>query len=52
VESHFGFHILVARTEIGGYCSHCQVLRAQEMNRAAGAAEKPQPRPRQTRRAG
>ncbi|MGD1094103.1 MAG: transcriptional repressor [Bryobacteraceae bacterium] len=31
VESHFGFQILLARTEIGGYCSHCQVLRAQEV---------------------
>jgi len=30
VEAHFGFQILVARTEIGGYCSHCQALRAQE----------------------
>src|SRR5580658_385946 len=31
IESHFGFQILLARTEIGGYCSHCQVLRAQEV---------------------
>lgn len=29
VESTFGFQILIARTEIGGYCSHCQVLRLQ-----------------------
>jgi Fur family ferric uptake transcriptional regulator len=35
IESHFGFHILVARTEVGGYCSHCQVLRAREMQDAA-----------------
>jgi Fur family ferric uptake transcriptional regulator len=35
IESHFGFHILVARTEVGGYCSHCQVLRAREMQEAA-----------------
>ncbi len=34
VESHFGFQILIARTEIGGYCAHCQVLRAQEVNQA------------------
>jgi Fur family ferric uptake transcriptional regulator len=34
VESHFGFQILIARTEIGGYCSHCQVLRAQEVESA------------------
>jgi Fur family ferric uptake transcriptional regulator len=31
VESHFGFQILIARTEVGGYCAHCQVLRAQEV---------------------
>src|SRR5947207_14754540 len=31
IESHFGFHILLARTEVGGYCSHCQSLRAREM---------------------
>jgi Fur family ferric uptake transcriptional regulator len=30
VSSQFGFEIVFARTEIGGYCSHCQVLRAQE----------------------
>lgn len=36
VESHFGFQILLARTEIGGYCSHCQALRAQEVAEAAG----------------
>jgi len=39
VESTFGFQILVARTEIGGYCSHCQVLRAQEVENARKAAE-------------
>jgi Fur family transcriptional regulator, ferric uptake regulator len=38
VESHFGFQILLARTEIGGYCSHCQALRAQEVVEVAGAA--------------
>lgn len=37
VEAHFGFQILVARTEVGGYCSHCQVLRAREMQQAAQA---------------
>ena len=35
VESHFGFQILLARTEIGGYCSHCQALRAQEVVEAS-----------------
>lgn len=39
VESHFGFEILITRTEIGGYCSHCQVLRAREMEHAAASAE-------------
>jgi Fur family ferric uptake transcriptional regulator len=37
IESHFGFQILIARTEVGGYCSHCQVLRAQEVQAAAHA---------------
>jgi|SRR5579862_6132009 len=30
VQSQFGFEIVFARTEIGGYCSHCRALRAQE----------------------
>jgi Fur family ferric uptake transcriptional regulator len=34
VESHFGFQVLIARTEIGGYCDHCQVLRAREIEQA------------------
>ncbi|MGJ5819674.1 Fur family transcriptional regulator [Paludibaculum fermentans] len=34
VEAHFGFQIIIARTEIGGYCSHCQVLRMQEVDAA------------------
>lgn len=38
VEEHFGFQILLARTEIGGYCAHCQVLRSKEVD-AARAAE-------------
>jgi Fur family ferric uptake transcriptional regulator len=46
VEDHFGFIVLIARTEIGGYCSHCQALRAREMAEAvakneAGEAAKP-----------
>src|SRR5919108_3632860 len=32
IESHFGFQILLARTEVGGYCSHCQTLRAREVD--------------------
>lgn len=35
VETHFGFQVLVARTEVGGYCAHCQVLRVREMQEAA-----------------
>ncbi len=31
IETTFGFQILIARTEIGGYCSHCQALRQQEI---------------------
>ena len=31
IESHFGFQVLLARTEVGGYCSHCQTLRAREV---------------------
>src|ERR1700688_2189096 len=34
VQSQFGFEIAFARTEIGGYCSHCQALRAKEDLRA------------------
>jgi Fur family ferric uptake transcriptional regulator len=33
-----GFQILLARTEVGGYCSHCQALRAEEMQKAAAEA--------------
>lgn len=37
VESDFNFQIVLARTEIGGYCSRCQDLRARELKHAAGA---------------
>ncbi len=37
IESVLGFQILIARTEVGGYCAHCQVLRTQEMQQAAEA---------------
>ena len=33
VEQNLGFQILLTRTEIGGYCPHCQALRAEEANR-------------------
>src|ERR1700720_1095323 len=38
IESHFGFKSVLARTEVGGYCSHCHVLRAKEMAAASGAS--------------
>jgi Fur family ferric uptake transcriptional regulator len=37
IESHFGFDVVLARTEVGGYCAHCQVLRAKELAAAASA---------------
>jgi hypothetical protein len=36
VQSQFGFEIAFARTEIGGYCSHCQTLRAKKEAQALG----------------
>jgi Fur family ferric uptake transcriptional regulator len=43
VEAHFGFQVVLARTEVGGYCAHCQALRAQEMQDAATAAPAARP---------
>lgn len=40
IESHLGFQILLARTEVGGYCAHCRVLRAREIQAAAKGAER------------
>jgi len=34
IESHFGFRILLARTEVGGYCAHCQTLKERETTTA------------------
>jgi Fur family transcriptional regulator, ferric uptake regulator len=34
IEAHFGFQILLSRTEVGGYCAHCQTLRAREVEEA------------------
>jgi Fur family ferric uptake transcriptional regulator len=39
VESMFGFQVILARTEVGGYCSHCQMLREQEMRNASQQEE-------------
>jgi len=41
VEATFGFQILIARTEIGGYCAHCQALRSQEIKSIAAAPASP-----------
>jgi Fur family ferric uptake transcriptional regulator len=49
IETHFGFEVLLARTEVGGYCAHCQVLRKQEMEHASETEE---PEPAQNRRQG
>ena len=38
VEQNLGFQILLTRTEIGGYCAHCQALRAEEIQKAASTA--------------
>ena len=38
VEQHFGFQIVLARTEIGGYCAHCQVLREREVQDASAVS--------------
>ena len=37
VEKSLGYELIVSRTEIGGYCPHCQVLRDREMKEAAQA---------------
>lgn len=39
VEATFGFEVILARTEVGGYCSHCQALREQELQNAVAATE-------------
>src|SRR6202051_4889129 len=55
IESHFGFQVLLARTEVGGYCAHCQTLRAREVeelrNSAAELAKPTAPRRARARRA-
>jgi Fur family transcriptional regulator, ferric uptake regulator len=51
IESHFGFQIVLARTEVGGYCSHCQTQRVVEVEQARqrGAAAAATVRPSKTR---
>jgi Fur family ferric uptake transcriptional regulator len=43
VSSQLGFEIVFARTEVGGYCSHCQVLRAHELKASDKAGEQSEP---------
>src|SRR5437660_3766793 len=53
IESHFGFQVLLARTEVGGYCAHCQTLRAREVEEVGmltAAAEKQATAPRKRSR--
>jgi Fur family ferric uptake transcriptional regulator len=35
VETSLGYQVAISRTEIGGYCPHCQALRDREMEEAA-----------------
>src|SRR5580698_7949520 len=51
IETHFGFQIVLARTEVGGYCPHCQIMRAREMEQAATAATLPAPQVRRAKTA-
>ena len=37
IEQHFGFEVLLARTEVGGYCSHCQALRQNDLEEAGAS---------------
>ena len=41
IESHFGFQVLLARTEVGGYCAHCQTLRAREVEEVRNRPAEP-----------
>ncbi len=41
VETHLGYQVLIARTEIGGYCAHCQTLRAREFDELRGRPPEP-----------
>src|ERR1700679_3135302 len=51
IESHFGFQVLLARTEVGGYCSHCQTLRAREVEALRAQPAEPERPPRRARTA-
>src|SRR3984885_8912547 len=51
IESHFGFQILLARTEVGGYCAHCQALRAREVEALRAQPAEPERPARRARTA-
>jgi Fur family transcriptional regulator, ferric uptake regulator len=40
IETHFGFEVVLVRTEVGGYCAHCQILRRREMQIEAPEASR------------
>jgi Fur family ferric uptake transcriptional regulator len=42
IEQSLGFEVILARTEVGGYCPHCQALRQQEL-KDAGSASRARP---------
>lgn len=46
IESQFGFQVVLTRSEVGGYCAHCQVLRSREMEEAQAASFPDGVRPR------
>jgi Fe2+ or Zn2+ uptake regulation protein len=50
IETHFGFQVLLARTEVGGYCAHCQILRKREMQQQSAATEGVEPAKRAPRK--
>jgi Fur family ferric uptake transcriptional regulator len=53
IETHTGFQVLLARTEVGGYCAHCQTLRARELDEMRNRpAEPAKPAAARGRRAG
>jgi Fur family transcriptional regulator, ferric uptake regulator len=52
IEDHFAFQVIIARTEVGGYCSHCQALRTQEVaSLTAGPPPADPPKPAASGRA-
>ncbi|MEZ5351229.1 MAG: Fur family transcriptional regulator [Bryobacteraceae bacterium] len=50
IEETFSFDIRIARTEIGGYCAHCQALRSREMAEAGELSGEARAEPKKTAR--